>query len=94
VDVDDFAPLPNPYILVETDGGCGNGSVPVDCSRTATIEFREDIGLGDLHDHLEDRGWEECDSAVESGRCYWIVEDSVDSDAVVFVFSHIGDPGC
>lgn len=98
INVDDFAPLPDSYVLVDSEGSCGQGEVPIDCGRSATVELPNDAvaptDLGVLHDHLADRGWERCQDIGTYGRCYEIDEYEPDRGIVEVQFSHFVDPPC
>lgn len=98
INVDQFAPLPDEYVLADSEGSCGQGEVPIDCARSATIELPNGsmtpADLGGLRDHLADRGWEQCEDIGTYGRCYRIEEYDWDRGIVEVQFSHLADPPC
>lgn len=96
IEVEDFSPLPAGYELVSSEGGCGQGGRPIDCSRDAEISPPADtsihVAVEQLRAHVEDLGWKACGNLEPVvGRCYSVDMPDLEAATVTFSFSHWRD---
>lgn len=96
IEVEDVTPLPAGYELDSSEGSCGQGRQPIDCSRTAEISppaaTSTDAAAEELRAHVEGMGWRSCDDLDPAvGRCYRVEPPEPKDRTVEVVFSHWRD---